>query len=67
VDLPPNTSTPPRGRPAPPLALHAASIGFAHPVTGAAVEVTCPAPAHFAEACVSAGLTLPRAYAPRPG
>ena len=67
VDLPPNTSTPPRGRPAPPLALHAASIGFTHPVTGAAVEVTCPAPAHFAEACVSAGLTLPRAYAPRPG
>jgi 23S rRNA pseudouridine1911/1915/1917 synthase len=67
VDLPPNTSTPPRGRPAPALSLHAASIGFAHPVTGAAVEVTCPAPAHFAEACVSAGLTLPRAYAPRPG
>lgn len=64
VDLPPNTSRPPRGRPETPLALHAASIAFAHPVTGAAVEVTCPAPAHFADACVSAGLTLPRAYAP---
>jgi 23S rRNA pseudouridine1911/1915/1917 synthase len=64
VDMPPNTSRPPRGRAAAPLALHAASIAFAHPATGAPVEVTCPVPGQFAEACLSAGLTLPRAFAP---
>ena len=66
VDLPPNTSKPPRGRPSPPLALHAGTIEFRHPVTGDAIEVSCPVPGHFADVAVSSGLTLPRAFVPHP-
>lgn len=64
VDLPPNTAKPPRGRGATPLALHAATLAFRHPATGAPIEVNCPAPAHFAEITASSGLTLPRAFQP---
>ena len=66
VDLPPNTAKAPRGRRSPPLALHAATLAFAHPATGRPVEVSCPVPAHFAQLTAEAGLTLPRAYQPRP-
>ena len=66
VDLPPNTSKPPKGRPTPPLALHAGTIEFRHPVTGDAIEVSCPVPGHFADVAVSSGLTLPRAFVPHP-
>jgi 23S rRNA pseudouridine1911/1915/1917 synthase len=61
VDLPPNTSALPRGRAAPALALHALGLGFAHPETGVAVDVTCPVPAQFAQIAADSGLTLPRA------
>jgi 23S rRNA pseudouridine1911/1915/1917 synthase len=64
VDLPPNTAKPPRGRAALPLALHAATLAFRHPTSGAPIEITCPAPAHFAEVTAASGLTLPRAYQP---
>ena len=66
VDLPPNTSKPPKGKPNQPLALHAGTIGFRNPSSGAEVEVSCPVPEHFAGLAVSSGLTLPRAFAPRP-
>jgi 23S rRNA pseudouridine1911/1915/1917 synthase len=64
VDLPPNTAKPPRGRAAAPLALHAAVLGFKHPVTGETVEITCPAPPHLAALIADSGLTLPRAFHP---
>lgn len=67
VDLPPNTSKPQKGRASAPLALHAGTIAFRHPQTGAEIEVSCPVPGHFAEVAVTSGLTLPRAFAPRPG
>jgi 23S rRNA pseudouridine1911/1915/1917 synthase len=39
VDLPPNTSAPPRGRAVPPLALHAWSLAFRAPAAGPAAAV----------------------------
>ena len=59
VDLPPNTSRPPKGRPATPIALHAWTISFDHPGTGARTTVTDPLPAHFRELLRSAGIPEP--------
>ena len=43
------------------LALHALGLGFAHPETCVAVDVTCPVPAQFAQIAADSGVTLPRA------
>ena len=60
VDLPPITSRPPKGRAMQPLALHALTLTFAHPVTGAPVTVTCPLPEHFKQVAADATIALPR-------
>jgi hypothetical protein len=43
-----------------PLALHALTLTFAHPTTGAAVTVTCPLPEHFKQVAADATIALPR-------
>ena len=60
VDLPPITSRPPKGRAMQPLALHALTLTFAHPATGAPVTVTCPLPEHFKQVAADATIALPR-------
>ena len=59
VDLPPNTSAQPKGRPPAPLALHAHGLAFLHPGTREPVRVTCPVPTAFAAAVNESGLALP--------
>ena len=59
VDLPPNTSAPPKGRPALPLALHALKLSFRHPADARAVTVTCPVPESFRTVASESGLSLP--------
>lgn len=61
TDLPPNTSRPPRGRPEPPLLLHAWRLGFEHPRSGRRVEVESPPPAAFVDGASAAGVTSMRA------
>lgn len=64
VDLPPNTSRPPKGRPPQPIALHAWTISFDHPATGARTTVTDPLPAFLTELLRSAGIASPPAPQP---
>ncbi|MFO0963195.1 MAG: RluA family pseudouridine synthase [Phycisphaerales bacterium] len=59
VDEPPNTSMPPRGRPQPPLALHAWSVAFDHPATGARTVVAAPLPESFTALLRQASIPSP--------
>lgn len=61
VDLPPNTSRPPPGRPPAPMALHAHVLGFRAPGSRDEVTVTVPVPDAFARIAAESGITLPAA------
>jgi 23S rRNA pseudouridine1911/1915/1917 synthase len=63
VDLPPNTSAPPKGRSQPPVALHAWTLAFAHP-EGNAVQVTAPPSATFISLLAQFQIAVPSAPAP---
>lgn len=59
VDQPPNTSKPPRGRPTPPLALHAWSLRFTPPGETERRAVVAPPPESFTSLLKAAQLSLP--------
>lgn len=63
VDLPPNTSAPPKGRSQPPVALHAWTIGFAHP-DGNAVQITAPPSETFISLLAQFQIPVPSAPVP---
>ncbi len=60
VDLPPNTSPPPRGRPVAPLALHAWCLTFRHP-SGAEQSAMAPLPESFRELLKESQIRAPDA------
>lgn len=60
ADKPPNTSPPPKGRPLPPLALHAWHVELRHP-DGHMLQVTAPLPEPFRELLDQAGIPAPAA------
>lgn len=60
VDMPPNTSVPPRGRPLPPLALHAWALAFTHP-DGGARSALAPVPEWFTALLKTSQIPVPDA------
>ncbi len=58
LDLPPNTSKPPKGRPQEPVALHAWTLAFTHP-SGTPMSVTAPLPPAFSQLLMQMQIPVP--------